>query len=139
MPTYKYECDTCGDQDTRVMSIAEHDLYTFSHPLHFTADPTLGRTHCGYYRQVYDFHFARGQQEHYSHQLQSVVTSDRDFKQKLRQQEIDQSLRMGYDVHYDTIDPSDVVAAGVKNDDGLESQERAHHNAAFDGHKSTFS
>lgn len=138
MPTYKYECDNCGHGMIEVMSIADHDTFNAKVPLH-ALDSKFGLTHCGYYKQVYDFHIALGQREHYSHQLQSVVTSDQDFKRKLRQQEIDMSQRMGFDVHYDTIDPSDAVAAGVKGDDGFESQERAYRDANSDGHRTVFS
>lgn len=89
-------------------------------------------------KQVMDFHFNRGMREHYSDQLGTHVTSERDFNDGLKRHAEEYNARTGLEAHFETIDPNDPVAAGV-TDAGLESQERVHHNLAADGHKSTFS
>ncbi len=136
MPLYKFECDACGTQDLQQMTFEEHDAYRTRFPEgHNTVHSGCVN---GRFQQVLDFHFARGMSEHYSTQLDMPISSDRQFKSELSRHQDEYSQRMGYDVKFETVDPNDKKALNV-TDVGLESQERASHNAAADGHKSTFS
>lgn len=136
MPLYRFECDNCGFQDTVMMTFEQHD-----------EDRALGPVGCarcirggevGKMRQVYDFHFNRGMTEHYSDQLDTYVTSERDWNDQLRRHADAYTARTGMETSFDIIDPNDPAAAGV-TEVGLESQERVQHNEAADGHRSTFS
>lgn len=138
MPSYEYECDGCGDRKSVTMSVAEYDEMK-RNGMALAVDEKHATGQCGHYSRVFErINIMRDMPEHYSHQLESVVSGTRDFKKKLRQQEIDNSQRLGYDVHYETIDPTDPVAAGV-TDEGMDATNRRDHNTAADGHKSTFS
>lgn len=121
MPFYKFECDRCGARVSDTMTFAEHDTYRARYPNGQPCD-----WHCnGRLLQVYNFHFARSMPEHYSPFLDAHVTSKLDYDRKSKIQQEEMSQRMGYDVEYVEVDPSDAKAIGVRGDAGLESQEEA--------------
>ncbi len=143
MPMYRFECDNCGAQDSVMMTFAQHDEVKQLPRHHVGAevaqDPgELRPVICGVFRQVYGVNVNLGMREHYSDQLDTVVRSDAHFHSELSRQQDEMSARMGFDVNYDTIDPSDPAAAGV-TEAGLESTERAEHAIKNDGHKTVFS
>jgi len=134
MPLYRFECNRCGAQELEQMTFGEHDEYRAKYPNGRPHD-----WHCkGELMQVLDFHINLGMREHYSAQLDTFVSSDRQFNSELSRQQDEYQARMGFDVKFETIDPNDAKAAGV-TDAGLESTERAEHAIKSDGHKSVFS
>lgn len=130
MPLYKLQCDACGEQDLREMTFEEHDAWRFGLP----------ELHCdeGTMKQVLDFHFTRPMPEHYNSSLGQHVSSTREVTSALSRQSDEMSARMGFDHHYELVDPSDPSAVGA-NETGLEETERRKHDLLADGHRSTFS
>lgn len=152
MPLYQLECSGCGARDSVALTFEQHDKWRMRHHLHsitteewlarggdpaLLANPNLKMTICGEWRQVFDFHFNKGMPEHYSTQLDTVVKSDAHFRSELTRQADEYSARTGMETSFETVDPTDPVAAGV-TDAGLEATERAHHDATSDGHKRIF-
>lgn len=136
MPLYKFECDRCGEQDLREMTFEDHDIFKRLYPSGFAH----AKTHCitGVFKQVYDFHFTRPMPEHYNHSLGQRVSNTAQVTSALSRQSDEASARMGFDHHYELVDPQDPASVGA-TDTGLEETERRAHNVAADGHKSTFS
>lgn len=122
MPMYKYECNACGRQDSTMMTFEQHDQSKLF-------DPVICECLKGQMLQVYGVNVNRGMPEHYSDQLGAPVTSERHFNDTLKRQAEEYTARTGMEVSYETVDPTDPKAAGV-TEAGLESQERAHHDAA---------
>jgi transcription elongation factor Elf1 len=139
VPTYKYECDACGEEKIEYSTIAEHVDRSDDIRPHAKWDQQNGTVLCGYFKQVFSFRIKKPMPEHYSHTLDSIVSSEQDFERQLREKSRADSERHGFDVNYEPVDPGDAKAAGVKGEAGLESQERAHHDATSDGHKTVFS
>jgi hypothetical protein len=130
MPTYTYRCDDHGDFQ-RELLFAEHRRTSLC------PNPSCSRIAL----QVLNFHYARPMPEHYSDALDTVVKSERHYKDELKRQADEYSVRTGIETTFDMVDPTDPVAAGVVGDAGFESQERVHHDmqvAADGGHKSSF-
>lgn len=127
MPMYRFQCDQCGTEDLQTMTFDEHDEYKRRHPNGHVV-PHLGCI-TGIFKQVFGVNVNLGMREHFSDQLGTNVTSDRDFNNTLKRQAEEYSARTGMEVSYDVVDPTDPGASGV-TDAGLESQERAHHDAS---------
>lgn len=142
MPTYKFECSGCGERHQEYMTFEEHDART----MHTVAGRVILRDQraavhwvpsrrkngriittrgCGVWEQVFNFNFGRPMPAHYSPFLDAHVTSRKHYDDLSKIQQEEMSARMGYDVSYDEIDPTDARAAGVKGDAGFESQEEA--------------
>lgn len=129
MPTYKFQCSGCGARRQEYMTFDEHGRQT----THHEGGVELYEVHlvpntvkiCGGWQQVFNFRYLRPMPEHYSPFLDEHVKSRQHYDDlsKLKQEEM--SARMGYDVEYVEIDPTDQRAAGVKGDAGFESQEEA--------------
>lgn len=133
---YRFQCDKCDTEDIEAMTFDQHDEYRRRHPNGHVKIHSGCTT--GIFKQVFGVNINKGMPEHYSDQLDTVVRSDAHFKSELSRSQDEMSARMGFDVSYDTIDPSDPAAAGV-TEAGLESTERAEHAIKSDGHKSVFS
>lgn len=136
MPLYKFECDGCGAQDLQEMSIAAYD--------EIRADVSVGyfvhmgdAGKCGVFRRIYNFYFTKPFEEHYNHSIGARVTSQISASDAVKRHEEEQSIRMGYDQHYELVDPHDAASVGA-TDHGLEETERRHHNTHADGHKHIF-
>lgn len=143
MPLYKFQCAVCEYPSLIEMTFEEHDLAT----THVDGCVMLGVLHecdlgeevaMGRMVQVFDFHFTRPMPDHYNHSLGQRVSNTGQVTSALSRQSDEMSERMGHDHHYELVDPTEPSAVGV-TDAGLESTERAQHDARADGHKSTFS
>lgn len=127
MPMYRFQCEECGDETSLMLTFEQHDEFKQKRLMHFVDDAPLPP--CGEYKQVYGVNVNRGMPEHFSDQLGTNVTSERNFNDTLKRQAEEYTARTGMEVTYDKVDPTDPSASGV-TEAGLESQERAHHNAA---------
>jgi hypothetical protein len=131
MPNYKFECSVCGERRTEYMTFEEHDARTgkFRGAVLLTGKGSgctkTARCRGGWFAQVFNFRYLRPMPEHYSPFLDAHVTSRKHYDDLSKLQQDEMSQRMGFDVSYDEIDPTDAKAAGVVGDAGLESQEEA--------------
>lgn len=127
MPTYLYRCDSCGAERTETMTFAEYD--------HFDAnifgghDAVLDQddgvlAQCGEWQRVISApYFNRPMPDHFNHSLGQRVSTDAQIQSGLSLQSDQWSERMGFDVNYELVDPTDPVAAGV-TDEGLHETAR---------------
>ncbi len=111
MPLYRYQCNECGTVEQVTLTFQEHEDFRGMKRCHMNG-PTIHDV-CGTFDQVYDFHYNRSMPEHYSPQLGTYVTSDAHFQSELSRQADENSARMGFDVKYEQVDPTDSAAAGV--------------------------
>ena len=122
MPTYKFRCDECGVERIEVMSFKEHAA-TRGNPGHWLLDPAAGCR--GILKQVFDFQFHRGMPEHYNASLGARVSTPGQIQSALSRQSDEMSARMGFDHHYELVDPHDPQSAGVTEQGMEETRKRA--------------
>lgn len=122
MPLYTFRCSGCGDEFSEEMSFATHSTYT--PPVHrVPGRHVTSLAHCGDYRQVLRFSFARGMQEHFNASVGKHISSQRDMTSELSRLSDETSERMGFDHKFEAVDPSDPAAVGV-TEQGISDTER---------------
>lgn len=114
MPVYSFRCSMCGTQGDSVRQIGD------------VVPPTCPTCNTPMHRVYTPFGFRRSMPEHFNHAAGTYVSNERQLQEHYRIKSAEDTERLGMEVKYAPIDPSDLPTVANKTDAGLEDQERRH-------------
>jgi len=110
---YAYKCRRCGlqvDSSVRADTIGP---CTRDYPIACSGELT----------RLFQVTVEPAMQEHFNSTTASVISSSRQFDEEMKRQTDIQSARLGMDVQYERVDPSNKAALGV-TDEGIDASNR---------------
>lgn len=110
MPTYEYKCTQCGNRISYVWDIATYEEMRKRSPLCSCQIPG-GHPMV----RVFSFNIKPVMQEHLNRTTGQLVSSERQFKDQLKRQSEEATIRTGIEHNFVPVDASDKATLGVTN------------------------
>lgn len=124
MPVYQYKCRDCDNRVSATWDIATYEEMRKRPPICEcqTKLPKLpeGRMKPRPMVRVFSFTVKTSMQEHHNHTTGQMVSSDKQFRDQLKRQSEEATIRTGIEHNFQPVDANDKQTFGVTNE-GLDA------------------
>jgi uncharacterized C2H2 Zn-finger protein len=121
MANYQFRCPSC------------RAVYTLESSIHDDVPEFRPCPRCGHDKssRQYVFNYSRSFPEHFNQSIGTYVNNNREFTDGLKRQSEQMSVRMGQEVDYQPLGPSEMAEASAHGvtDEGLEDTFRRQHDS----------